>query len=142
METTMTTGTAQNLVETIRNATDAKPTPSNTGEVGEPCMKWTGVPLHRAVFEGENRMEVVVGTNAPMGGDAEHGGQTVLMLHDLGNTQIQTVRVMVKEQGGVEPCGLLFVVGGDSEARTLADALEYAAKVIKSQIKANFRGES
>jgi hypothetical protein len=101
--------------------------------------EWGNVPLHHETFKGENALEVVVGTNVPRGGSAKHGGQTVVILHDAGDTAVEAVRVMTQD---AKPCGIVLVVGGDSEARTLADALEFAAQTIKRQIAENHAGQS
>ncbi len=100
--------------------------------------EWGDVPLHRETFRGENAVEVVVGTNVPRGGSAKHGGQTVVILHDVGDTAVEAARVMTQAD---RPCGIVLVVGGDSEARTLADALEFAAHTIKRQIAENHAGQ-
>lgn len=115
----------------------------NTGKRATPnnvFAEWGDVPLHHETFKGENALEVVVGTNVPHGGSAKHGGQTVVILHDVGDTAIEAARVMVADAS--KPCGIVFVVGGDSEARTLADALEFAAQTIKRQITENHKGQS
>ena len=136
--------TIENLVDTInedlprRSIKDGGDSISD--EIGAPFVTWANVPMHRAVFEGENTIEVVAGTSAPIG-EAHTGSQTVIMLHDLGHTTIQSVRVMVRDPENPEPCGLVLVLGGDSEARTIADALEFASKVIRKQLTANHAGQ-
>lgn len=110
-------------------------------EEGEPFTEWFGVPLQRKVFEGENTIEVFAGTSAPQGGNVEHGAQTVLMLNDLGKTAIQSVRILMQD-GDTLPSGFIVILGGDSEAATFADALEFAAKTIRRQLKENHGGES
>lgn len=107
----------------------------------EPFTEWFGVPLYRAQFDGENSIEVFAGTNAPQGGNAEHGAQTVLMLSDLGKTGFQSVRVL-RHAGEQLPSGFTVILGGDSEAATFADALEFAARTIRQQLKDNHGGES
>jgi hypothetical protein len=102
--------------------------------------QWGDVPLYHETFKGENALEVVAGTNVPKGGSAKHGGTTVLVLHDADGTTIEAARVLATQHDDVR--GIALVVGGDSEARTLADALEFAAQTIKRQIKENHAGQS
>ena len=125
----------------MQTDTDLKRTGKRVKSKGA-FAEWGDVPLYHETFKGENALEVVVGTNVPRGGSAKHGGQTVLILHDAGGTTIEAARVMVPGDDSSKSCGIVFVVGGDSEARTLADALDFAARTIRQQIKENHAGQS
>lgn len=106
----------------------------------ESFVDWFGVPLHRETFEGENALEVFAGTSAPQGGNTEHGAQTVLMISDLGNTAFRSIRVLARDEPEA-PSGFAVILGGDSEAATFADALEFAAKTIRRQLRQNHAGQ-
>ena len=84
-------------------------------------------------------LEVMAGTNCPMGGDSGHGGQTEIMLRDLGGTDM---RVFVKDSDGkkhhfndIDSVELFF--GGDCECENLIEALEFALDKIKKIYNAN-----
>ena len=81
-----------------------------------------------------NTLEVGVTTNCPQGGDAGHGGVTVLELLDLGGTDL-TVSVLKNEYGG----GVRLEFGGDSECGTLIDCLEFAVYELRRQKDINHR---
>jgi hypothetical protein len=106
----------------------------------EPFIDWFGVPLHREQFEGENTLEAFAGTSAPQGGNVDHGAQTVLMVSDLDATAFTSIRVLMHEDAET-PSGFAVILGGDSEAATFADALEFAAKTIRRQLKQNHAGQ-
>jgi hypothetical protein len=79
-----------------------------------------------------NILEVEVSTNCPQGGDGGHGGKTELRFKDLAGTcmDLKVDRVSaVEEMSGIREVSLIF--GGDSEAETLAQALEFAAKTLR-----------
>jgi hypothetical protein len=63
-----------------------------------------------------------VETNCPQGGDAGHGGRTVITLDSQGQLDIEPIRVDA---------------GGDFEAEALADALEWVGQELRRQIIAN-----
>lgn len=77
-----------------------------------------------------NMMTVEAGTNCPKGGDSGHGGRTVLRIHDDGASVI-TLRVDGQEID--QPKSIEIVVGGDSEAATFIEGLEFAVGILKSQ---------
>jgi hypothetical protein len=86
-------------------------------------------------FTGANTLKVVAGTNTPQGGDAGHGGVTVLELRDEGGTcwhlVVEDNAGFIKRISDVKTIRLeLF---GDSEAATFIGALKFALKVFELQ---------
>lgn len=81
-----------------------------------------------------NLLKVQVGTNCPQGGDAGHGGRTLIRLVDQGGTamQVRVDKTPSRDVGSVE---ILF--GGDSECGTLIEALQFALDTLKSQVRSN-----
>ena len=63
-----------------------------------------------------------VETNCPQGGDAGHGGRTVIALDSKGQLDFEPITIDA---------------GGDFEAEALADALEWAGQELRRQITAN-----
>lgn len=88
-----------------------------------------------------NILEVDVGTNAPQGGDSGHGGRTVFRLEDQASTAWS---LYVSPEYGDEivveqPNSIEIVLGGDAEAQTFIEALEFAASELRRQLEANSR---
>lgn len=83
-------------------------------------------------FLQANDLLVTVGTNCPMGGDAGHGGRTVFRLEDLASTEM-FVRVNRGER--TQARQIEIQLHGDSECVTFIDALEFALKTLREQIK-------
>jgi hypothetical protein len=80
-----------------------------------------------------NIISVTVGTTGYCGGDSGHGGRTYLKLEDLGSTDLQ---VRVNNSGTfAETSSVEIRLGGDSELSTFIQGLEFALKVLKSQIE-------
>jgi hypothetical protein len=89
-------------------------------------------------IESFNILKVEVGTNCPMGGDAGHGGKTILRLSDEASTAWD---IVVKDSYGnvntiESPKEIELKLYGDSEAETFIEALEFAVNTLKKQIKA------
>jgi len=86
-------------------------------------------------FTNANILRVEAGTNTPCGGDGGHGGRTVLRLMDLGGT-CWDIEISVNERKyRIEsPDSIEIKLYGDAEAETLAQALEFAAKILRKQI--------
>src|SRR5581483_9882659 len=79
-------------------------------------------------FSSANILRVTVGTNCPHGGDTGHGGRTVLILEDLGGTDLRCSC----DGGPVSSTQRIeIVLGGDTECDTFIDALEYAAQTLR-----------
>jgi hypothetical protein len=91
------------------------------------------VQTYSRTITNANILKVTVGTNGPCGGDSGHGGRVVFRLEDEASTDIR-VRVIEPNggNGGVE-----IILGGDAEAETFIEALEWAAKVLRAQQKLN-----
>jgi hypothetical protein len=86
-------------------------------------------------FQSCNILEATADTNTPQGGDAGHGGETVLHLTDVAGTD-WTIYVDGKE---IEfgPHEVELRLGGDSEGETFADALIWAGQSLKAKIAEN-----
>lgn len=95
--------------------------------------------LRSKEFWSCNAFEVTVGTNTPCGGDAGHGGKTLLKLRDLAGTE-WAIAVDGKEVAFC-PRELVIVLGGDSEAKTFADSLIFAGRTLKKQMRETLWGE-
>jgi hypothetical protein len=80
-----------------------------------------------------NMLTVQAGTNCPQGGDSGHGGRSVLRFINDGAT-VLSVKVDGKEHEDVSEVELVF--GGDTEAATLIEGLEFAARVLRGQFGA------
>lgn len=81
---------------------------------------------------GPNILSVTVGTTGLMGGDSGHGGRTYLKLEDHGGTDLQirdSDASNFEDTSSVEIC-----LGGDAELDSTISLLEYAVKVLKSQV--------
>jgi hypothetical protein len=75
-------------------------------------------------------LSVEAGTNCPQGGDSGHGGRTVFRLSDDGSTTM-SVRINGRRVKNVQT--IEIVLGGDSEAETFIEALEFAARILRGQ---------
>lgn len=82
-----------------------------------------------------NILNVSVGTNCPQGGDAGHGGRTMLRLIDEAGT---AWRVTVDGKTTVDPGTIEIVLYGDCEAETFAESLEFAAKTLLEQLSREY----
>lgn len=94
------------------------------------------------VFEKEitscNVIKVSVGTTGIKGGDSGHGGRTLLVLEDLGCTDMRckvsgyekTFGCKKTESEYEEAERIEIVFGGDSELDTFFDALKFALNVL------------
>ena len=82
-------------------------------------------------FTNANLLSVEVGTNCPQGGDSGHGGRTILRLRDDGGTAWSA---RVDESTFESPREIEIVLGGDCEAYTFLQALEFAVKSLRKRI--------
>lgn len=82
--------------------------------------------IERARYHEASGFHVAAGTNGYKGGDAGHGSRTYFQLRDAGGTDMELV---------MDPDGRGFSLhlGGDAELSTFADALEFAARTLRSQ---------
>ena len=95
------------------------------------------VPIFSHTVESCNILTIQAGTNCPQGGDFGHGGRTVLRLINEACTDLR-VRVnggAVKEVEKIE-----IILGGDCEAHGLVKGLEFAVKVLNSQLRRDLAG--
>lgn len=93
------------------------------------------VEIHSHTATSFNLITVEAGTNCPQGGDTGHGGRTVLRFIDNGGTDM---RAFIDGEEFL-PESLELVFGGDSEAETLLEGLEFAVEVLRSQLGKNSR---
>ena len=82
-------------------------------------------------FTNANILTVTVGSNCPQGGDSGHGGRTLFRLFDEAATAWS---VKIDDTVIDQPQSIEIVLGGDTEAETFANCLEFAAKVLRGQI--------
>jgi hypothetical protein len=92
------------------------------------------VPIYSHSMVNANMLTIQAGTNCPQHGDSGHGGRTVLRFIDDGATAL-TVRVNGKEVE--DPTEVELVFGGDTEAATLIEGLEFAVRVLRGQFGAD-----
>ena len=84
-----------------------------------------------------NILRVDVSSTGLMGGDAGHGGRTVISLTDHGGTSMYVSKDVPHQElvaGTVTPIGAevaTLVLKGDCELLTLAEAFEFAAKQLR-----------
>lgn len=91
------------------------------------------VQIHSHSMVNANMLTVQAGTNRPRGGDSGHGGRTVLRIIDDGATAI-SVKVNGRQEENATEVELVF--GGDTEAATLIEGLEFAVRVLRGQFGA------
>lgn len=97
------------------------------------------VPVHSLSITKMNLLTVQVGTNCPQGGNHSHGGRTIFRLLDDGATDL---RVRIDGQGEQRPARRIeIVLGGDHEAESFAEALEFAARVLRGQLESSKAAE-
>lgn len=85
-----------------------------------------------------NILGVKAGTNAPCGGDFGHGARTHFSLQNEGGTAWEVeIRDGDKSIRIDDPKSIVIRLGGDCEAHTFLEALEFAAATIRQQIDAN-----
>ena len=93
------------------------------------------VDLKSKTITSANILEVKCGTNTPCGGDTGHGGKTIFRLIDHGGTDwclkiLDHQRKIIDVNG---PESITIEFGGDCEADTFIEALEYAIKIFNAQ---------
>ncbi len=79
-------------------------------------------------------LTIQAGTNCPQGGDSGHGGRTVFRIIDDGATALSVRIDRGQEQ---DARGVELMLGGDTEAATFIEALEFAARVLRGQFGAD-----
>ena len=84
-----------------------------------------------------NALTIQAGTNCPQGGDSGHGGRTVLRVINEAHTDLR-VRINGGAMEDVEQIEILL--GGDCEAFTFAEGLEFAARVLRLQLREPGKG--
>lgn len=91
------------------------------------------ITTFRKEFQSHNCLVAVAGSNCPQGGDAGHGGRTLISFEDMGGTSFD---VTVTDEFGAEETitqagkvSLVFL--GDSENETAIRALEFMIGVLK-----------
>jgi len=107
------------------------------------------VPIRRRDIEDFNLLRVSAGTTCPAGGDAGHGGRTLVLLEDRGGT---SWGVRITSHSGqsytigaplnLDLKSVEILLGGDAEADTIAEALEFAAETIRKSLGASETGQA
>ena len=87
------------------------------------------ITIHSKEITSANILQVQAGTNCPQGGDAGHGGRTVLRLIDCAGTAMQC---RVNDGELVDASKIEIVLAGDTEKDTFTQALEFALAVLGS----------
>jgi hypothetical protein len=104
---------------------------ANEMVTGSAQIDGSSVKTIKREFVSANILRITVGTNCPQGGDAGHGGRTIVVLEDTGSTDMRCAQL----PGGVE-----LVFGGDAECETLISALEFAAETLRNMQTENRHG--
>lgn len=102
----------------------------------EKDREWEETPPPSRDFQGANVLRCYTDTNTPKGGDSGHGGLTMFQLENLGGTDWR-LYVNGKPLLESEFTRFKLVLGGDSECKTLADALIWAGETLKARIAKN-----
>ena len=89
------------------------------------------LPAIRKTFNSANILEVTVATTGYRGGDAGHGGRSVVRINDLGGTAIKARIIPENAYGNGGNGGCEIMVGGDCELITLIDGLRFAADALE-----------
>ena len=79
-------------------------------------------------FFGANILKASISDTGSMGGDAGHGGRVLLQFVDLGGTDMHAY---LYSERGKKTIELEFL--GDSERKTLIEALEFFLDELKSK---------
>lgn len=102
------------------------------------------VKVYRREFQRMNCLIAEVGSNCPRGGDAGHGGRTVLRFRDAGGT-VFSARVDAAS-GGMrafdEVSEVELVFKGDGEHDTVVEALKFMLAVLEATAEAQSSNES
>jgi len=91
----------------------------------------TGIPLIGVEVTDICIMSVLAGTNCPKGGDAGHGGVTVLLIKDLGSVCME-LHADGKEVAS-QPTTVRLVLRGDAECSTFIEGMSMAIRFLKDQ---------
>lgn len=90
------------------------------------------VPVLQEVFASCNSLRARAGTTGYRGGDSGHGGRTVILLRDEGGTDLSCE---VDGRGLLPAKEIRIVVGGDSELRTVLDALRFILATLEREAR-------
>jgi hypothetical protein len=96
-------------------------------QANQPQTTWQGIALHHGTYQN---IEVIAGTDAET--PTEVGTRTVLILHDVCAAVVETAQTILDD--AAQPSGIIFVLNGDLAARSLVDALEFAATTLRKQL--------
>lgn len=86
---------------------------------------------HTQSFYAGNVLTVTIGHNGSGGGNHSHGGRTTLRLRNEGGT---AWRVKVDGKVIEDPTEIEIALGGDHEAWTFVESLEFAAKRLRGMV--------
>ncbi|MDZ4252846.1 MAG: hypothetical protein U1A72_09790 [Sulfuritalea sp.] len=90
------------------------------------------ITMYRKEFFNANCLVAEAGSNCPKGGDAGHGGRTVVTFEDMGGTAMD---VIVTNEHGIETSAqaskVTLIFSGDAEHDTAIRGLEFILGVLK-----------
>jgi len=100
------------------------------------------IPVETNVISSANILSISAGTTAIQQGDAGCGGRTLISIEDEGSTSWAVRVIPCHSQPYIvgdaeDPCSLKrieILLGGNTEADTIAEALEFAAKTIREAL--------
>ena len=108
-------------------------------------LGWTKIKTVKRTEVSACITSIEVGTNCPRGGDAGHGGRTIIRLVDEGGTSM-SVRIKPAYSGKLEegreiPVDSIEIIfGGDAEAEVIAQLLKFAGETLERQLWLNELG--
>lgn len=76
-----------------------------------------------------NILEVEAGTSGYCGGDSGHGSRTYIRIQDEGGTDIDITSI----HGDYDIKGVEITLGGDSELKSIIEALKFVVTVLEDQ---------
>ena len=105
---------------------------------GEVEVDGIKIQTRKESMESCNILSVEAGTTGHMGGDTGHGGRTYLRISDDASTDMRCIvktddGKTHKFDGAADVTQIEIMLGGDTELDTFIEALEFAAKTLRSQ---------
>ena len=97
----------------------------------ERCVDYEKITTYQREVFCCNVLEVEAGSNGYHGGDSGHGSRTYFRIADLGGTDMEV-------HSGTDKYGQSYfevILGGDSELRTIIEALEFITQCLKDEVK-------
>ena len=89
--------------------------------------------IHETTVDDCSGLRVAVGTTGECGGDSGHGCKTIIEIQDCYGSDIECFLLDTRDDGE-HRVGVRIELGGDSELRTISNAVHYISKILKQQI--------